>query len=177
MARTRRVSRANFINDFVPWAIDPTANVITQDHYLVDPNLGRGFERGLLISGITNKVWRQSTFVAAAIAQFMLEELDDNILDDGQLDLFVEQFREALRRIVPTVEGPPGPMGPGLRIRGLVDSEADLPTDAEQGDIWITRDTGEGWVWDSHEPPHRWINIGQVNQIELGEIDGGEYFA
>ena len=70
------------INDFRPFAIDIGANVVTQDDYLVKPELVEGFTVGILKSELANKVWRQSSFVASAIAQFIMNELGEDVIDN-----------------------------------------------------------------------------------------------
>src|ERR1700758_1839526 len=56
--------------------------------------------------------------------------------------------------------GPPGPPGAGLVIKGTVPTQADLPTSGNiYGDLWITQDTGHGWVWES---PGTWSDVGQI---------------
>jgi hypothetical protein len=208
----------NIVNDFVPFALDEDANVLPQEQYLEDLALGPGFQRGILLSATTNKVWRQSSFISAGIAQWVFEELMEDVLDDGDLPAFVEQLRAAFRSyaiegpqgpagtmevgtvttgaagseasitnsgtdsqavldftIPQGIQGVRGPMGPGLRIQGFVDTEADLPTSARQGDIWFAVDTRDGFVWNART--QQWVNVGPIQQPDLSEIDGGEYFA
>ena len=67
--------------------------------------------------------------------------------------------------------GPPGPQGPqgdpglGIRYKGEVASYAELPTDAEQGDLWIigNRDDdstpADAYVWDDADG---WIDAGPI---------------
>lgn len=59
---------------------------------------------------------------------------------------------------VPGPEGPQGPPGQGITVRGVVESENNLPTDAQPGDLWVTHDTGHGWVWNGTQ----WVDIGSV---------------
>jgi Collagen triple helix repeat (20 copies) len=62
--------------------------------------------------------------------------------------------------------GPQGPAGPAgadgtsVVLKGAVPTQADLPaTGNTYGDLWITSDTGDGWVWTS---PGSWVNVGPI---------------
>lgn len=43
--------------------------------------------------------------------------------------------------------GDQGTPGVGIVFRGRVPTVADLPTTAEQGDMWVVDETGDAWVW------------------------------
>ena len=45
-------------------------------------------------------------------------------------------------------QGDIGPPGPGVVFKGSVPTEADLPTGASPGDMYITEDTDTQYVWD-----------------------------
>lgn len=85
------------VRDFLPFATGGGANVESQATYAADATTGTGFVTGVAASQKLNKVWRQSSFVSAAIAQFMLGALSVDILDDGNLSGFVANFIAALR--------------------------------------------------------------------------------
>jgi len=65
----------------------------------------------------------------------------------------------------------PGPVGPigesgedgadgtSVELKGAVDSIADLPDGAEEGDMWITADDGNGYVSDGLG---RWTDVGPI---------------
>jgi len=61
------------------------------------------------------------------------------------------------RVVIGGVQGPPGPPGGGVYI-GTVDSEANLPGDAGEGDLWVAADTGDGWVFGNSG----WTNVGPI---------------
>lgn len=54
--------------------------------------------------------------------------------------------------------GPQGPIGPGIVVRGNVASSTNLPASANVNDLYITNDTGHGWVWDGT----KWIDTGPI---------------
>jgi hypothetical protein len=56
--------------------------------------------------------------------------------------------------------GPPGPQGQGIVIKGTVATHANLPTTGNAvGDMWITADTGHGWVWQANLT---WLDAGPI---------------
>lgn len=87
---------ADPVNDFLPFATADDANVESQVEYLADPSREAGYSLGKAESKKLNKVWRQSAFVASALAQLILERLDVDVLDNGDLTTFVEQLSAAL---------------------------------------------------------------------------------
>lgn len=87
------------INEFVAFATAPGANVIEQEDYLSDPIVPTGFTMGLLYSAKTNKVWRQSSFVAHCLSELMRETLDEDINDDGDAGTYIEQLKETIFQV------------------------------------------------------------------------------
>ena len=82
------------INNFKPFATSASANVETQTAFEADPILPNGFQTGVADSAKLNKVWRQSSFVASAISQFIANAGND-VLDDGNLNNFLSLFLNA----------------------------------------------------------------------------------
>src|SRR5215469_3013850 len=84
------------INDFEVFCTGAGANVISQSQYLALAALTQGFGAGTALSSQANKVWRQSSFIAAAIAAFTANNANVNVLDDGNLNEFIANFQTAL---------------------------------------------------------------------------------
>lgn len=80
------------INDFKPFAAGPGANVTSQADWENLPALLTGFMSGKASSAQMNKAFRQASFIAAALAQFVSEKTDQDVLDDGDLPGFVEKL-------------------------------------------------------------------------------------
>ncbi|EPR9225491.1 hypothetical protein ACU9MG_004814, partial [Citrobacter amalonaticus] len=80
------------INDFKPFASGPGANVTSQADWENLPALLSGFMSGKASSAQINKAFRQVSFIAAALAQFVSEKTDQDVLDDGDLPGFVEKL-------------------------------------------------------------------------------------
>ena len=87
-------------NDFKAFATSIGANVEAQSDYVLDPVLNNGFQTGIANSSKLNKVWRQSSFIAAAIAQFVANA-GNPVFDDGNLDAFINLFISAKNSFLP----------------------------------------------------------------------------
>jgi hypothetical protein len=71
-------------NDFVPFCYEDTGtNLEEQAAYLVDPDRTIGNQPGVASSQLNNKALRQGTAVANAVAQYVSNFLNANVLDDG----------------------------------------------------------------------------------------------
>jgi hypothetical protein len=122
------------INDFVPVATAPGSNVIAQGSWVNDPARLGGFTIGLLQSAKSNKAWRQSTFVASGVAQMIVGQLNQDVLDNGDLGHFTAQLEAAIQSL--------GGAGPG----GGTVSEAPLDgqTYGRNTRVWLTVPTLAG---------------------------------
>jgi hypothetical protein len=80
------------ISDFIPFAINYGANVETQANWAANPAAINGFAAGVARSRECNKAWRQPSFVAACLARLMADELNEDVLDDGNLPRFNDQL-------------------------------------------------------------------------------------
>jgi hypothetical protein len=83
--------------DYVPVAAAGGANVPTQAAYV-----GSGFQQTGAANGLAdpqppNKAWRQATMVAAAVANFISNTLNIDVLDDGNLANLITNLTAALR--------------------------------------------------------------------------------
>lgn len=87
------------INEFLAFATAPSANVLPQDQYALDPVLAGGFTQGLLVSAKTNKVWRQASFVAAALGYFIQHTTNVDVRDDGNIGRYAGQFVAAIQAV------------------------------------------------------------------------------
>lgn len=57
------------------------------------------------------------------------------------------------------IQGPPGPPGSGITVRGRVSNLAALPSGADVGDVYIvTAESDHGFVWDGAS----WVDIGLI---------------
>lgn len=88
-------------NEFLPFAIGAGANVLDQSDYAELGALSVGFAPGLAYSDQLNKVWRQATFPGAGLSQFMVNELDEDVQDNGDLPTYVDQLTRAIQAAAP----------------------------------------------------------------------------
>ncbi|MCZ6272712.1 phage tail protein [Escherichia coli] len=77
-------------NDFKAFATDRNANVMSQEEWEALPALISGFTAGKASSAQVNKAIRQASFIAAALAQFVSDKTQRDVLDNGDLPGFVE---------------------------------------------------------------------------------------
>ncbi|EPB2802656.1 phage tail protein [Escherichia coli] len=84
------------VNNFKAFATGASANVISQDDYEALTALVTGFTAGKASSAQVNKALRQATFIAAALAQFVADTKNTDVLDNGDLSTFVTTLTEAL---------------------------------------------------------------------------------
>ena len=83
-------------NDFQPVAAAGGANVVTQAEYLALTSLlADGLTSGIVNSAQINKMIRQATFVAAAVAQLVANS-GANATDDGNMAGFVAKLQQTM---------------------------------------------------------------------------------
>lgn len=70
-------------NDFLPFAYGGSANVETQVAYAAETRLLNGLVSGIVPSNLLNKTLRQSSIMAAVLAQFIADKSGANSVDDG----------------------------------------------------------------------------------------------
>jgi hypothetical protein len=115
-------------NDFLAFAIAPGANVATQADWLADPVVQGGFVAGLLYSAKTNKAFRQSSFVASAVADLICRNTGNDALDNGDFGTFVAELENAIRALGGGTGGPSG---------GIPEAPIDGQTYGRQNELWI----------------------------------------
>ncbi|WP_261513127.1 gp53-like domain-containing protein [Burkholderia multivorans] len=83
-------------NDFLPFATGPGANVVDQATYAALGALTTGFLSGTAQSGQLNKVWRQSSIMAAVLGQFIANFSGQNAIDDGTTATLLANLKAAI---------------------------------------------------------------------------------
>jgi hypothetical protein len=83
--------------DFVAFATASNALVLGQTVYGSETWIYNGFSVGIADPASCNTVWRQSTFVACGITQWMANTLNRHIYDDGNLTNFVNLFGSCIK--------------------------------------------------------------------------------
>ncbi|HAW3194701.1 TPA: phage tail protein [Escherichia coli] len=82
-------------NNFKAFALDPNANVTSQDDWEALPALLSGFTAGKASSAQVNKAIRQATTIAALVGQFIANSGAD-ALDNADVNGLVTKFTNAL---------------------------------------------------------------------------------
>jgi hypothetical protein len=88
-------------NDIKAFATGVGANVLSQAEYAaLTTLLANGFQAGIAKSQELNKVWRQSSFIAASFAKFIVDQAGVDVLDDGDVAGLTTKFVTALTALV-----------------------------------------------------------------------------
>lgn len=83
-------------NDFLAFGTGGGANVIDQATFAAASWVGTGFSAGLAQSNRLNKVWRQSSFIAAMIGGFIVAQTGSSAHDDGDAATLLSNFTAAV---------------------------------------------------------------------------------
>ncbi|MFZ5201563.1 hypothetical protein ACOY53_21765 [Enterobacter kobei] len=84
-------------NNFKAFALDPNANVMSQADWEALPARLSGFTAGKAASAQVNKALRQSSTMAAVIAQFMVDKTGQDVLDNGNTSQLQAIFASAIQ--------------------------------------------------------------------------------
>lgn len=82
--------------DYLPVATGTSANVDTQAEFVASTYQATGFTAGTASSSSANKIWRQASMMAAAVANLISNALGINVLDDGNLPELVTNLTNAI---------------------------------------------------------------------------------
>lgn len=85
------------VNQFLPFATDENANVMSQTDYAALSARQNGFQLGVASSQQLNKVWRQASIISTAIAQFICDNQAEDVLDNGEIPTLVNQLETAIQ--------------------------------------------------------------------------------
>lgn len=83
-------------NDFLVFGGGSSPNVIDQATYAALTARLSGFQSGTALSAQLNKVWRQSSIMAAVLAQFTANYSGQNSVDDGTTATLLANFMTAI---------------------------------------------------------------------------------
>lgn len=90
-------------NEIKPWGIGAGANVVTQAQFEALTALATGFVAGKASSAQINKVLRQASFIAAALAQVVSDKMASDVLDNGDMPALVALMKSALTPAASTI--------------------------------------------------------------------------
>ena len=86
--------------DYLPVATGTGNNADTQTNFAGSTYQQQGFVQGVANPAQANKLWRQSSIMAAALATFISNVLSINVLDDGNLGALVTNLTNAITALV-----------------------------------------------------------------------------
>jgi hypothetical protein len=114
--------------DYLPFATDPTALVDSQISYQGSGYQTTGFQVGIAQPSQVNKVLRQASMGAAAVANFIANILNLSVFDDGNLPVLTANLTTAIQQAQANVITVPYSAAPVF--------------DASQGQVFETTLTG-----------------------------------
>jgi hypothetical protein len=82
--------------DYLPVATAAGNNADSQANFEGSGYQTLGFVNGIAQPFQANKLWRQSSMIAAAVANFIANELNINVLDDGNLAELITNLTNAI---------------------------------------------------------------------------------
>lgn len=85
-------------NEILPFGLGAESNVMTQAEYEALAARSGGFSSGVAKSEQLNKVWRQSSFVASVLADFIAKQSGNNVLDDGNVAVLLANLELAIKK-------------------------------------------------------------------------------
>jgi hypothetical protein len=168
-------------NDFLPFAADPAANVMTQAEYADAAFAARllGFQTGTAASLQLNKVWRQASIVASMLGSFIDTETTLDALDDGTpagLATLQTNFRLAVHNVAIGSVGTGYLPLTGGTLTGTLNIDAThLSLNSGAGDGWVTlnRQAGRnGVIMGQTNGSARWMLLLPTNTPETGANAG-----
>jgi hypothetical protein len=89
-------------NQFLPFATQSGAYVLTPSSYAALPGRLTGYPDGLLEKEDLNSAIRQGCFVAAAVSQFIADLQPTAVNDDGVIANYENVLKKGLRNFIPT---------------------------------------------------------------------------
>jgi hypothetical protein len=79
--------------DYIPYGL--SASLMTQANYVTYAPVGA--VTGIADLTLANKAWRQSSMISAAVANYIANNLQTNILDDGSITNLINNLTVALQ--------------------------------------------------------------------------------
>lgn len=157
-------------NEFLPFAIDPGANVATQAAYVADGTYVDGFLAGLAKSPLMNKALRQASFVSSTLAQYVANFLGAAVVDNGSVSAFLTQLGSVFGNLpgaahtIPfqsatgttAYAGPPTAVGQTIVWNGTT-----FVMGAGSGDVvhWDTPAAGSGYILGGNGINRQWVTV------------------
>ena len=89
--------------DFLVWAGAGGANVISEAAFSgLGSELSNGFSSGIAPSNICNKIWRQSSIMAAVLGDLIVAQTSQPVIDDGTTTTILANLTAAIKTLAGT---------------------------------------------------------------------------
>ncbi|EKN3386021.1 tail fiber protein [Yersinia enterocolitica] len=85
-------------NEILPFGLGAESNVMTQAEYEALAARSSGFSSGVAKSEQLNKVWRQSSFIASVLADFIAAQSGNDVLDNGNTATLLASLELAIKK-------------------------------------------------------------------------------
>lgn len=141
-------------NEFLPFGTAEGANVLSAEEYQYLQSRLQGFMSGVARSAELNTVWRQSSVMAAAIAQLIVDNDNEDVLDDGDFHTLKNRIESVIEKIstgvMPLIAQETGSaedviMSQKAVTEAISDSQVNVPdaTTEIKGKVKLTHEKGE----------------------------------
>ncbi|EOV7879228.1 TPA: phage tail protein, partial [Yersinia enterocolitica] len=87
-------------NEILPFGLGAESNVMTQAEYEALAARSGGFSSGVAKSEQLNKVWRQSSFMASVLADFIANQSGNDVLDNGNTAVLLTNLELAIKTYI-----------------------------------------------------------------------------
>lgn len=145
--------------EYLTFGTGGNANVISQNSYVAGAWRTNGFSSGIASSNQLNKVWRQSSVAAAAVATFIANRTGDDVLDNGDEGALATLIEKAVRK--------------AGAIEETINTETHAYTLAQSGQINNRSNTGNSNAMVDALPgkddPGGMMTAGTITQIVNGD--------
>lgn len=125
-------------NDFLPFAVDPSANVEPQGSWAGSGTQTLGFQSGIVFSPVFNKALRQANLLGAALAQAIANQFNLNMLDDGD-------FATLLAHVTQSVQSLPGGTAHQIPYQSAAGVTSFIPAPTTAGQALFYDGTNLSW--------------------------------
>lgn len=132
-------------NEFLSFGTGAGANVMAQSAYENFADRQRGFQSGIARSEQLNKVWRQTSTMAAVLGQFIADMTGGDVRDDGDITTLVAGLVDAIFKSISAedvkVQQPFEGAQPTTLDAWLAGQVVNVKTDFKAGGLGLTDDT------------------------------------
>lgn len=165
-------------NEILPFSgTDTGTNLLTQAEYLADAQRSTGNQSGIARSKLINKVLKQTSLIAAAVAKFMADNQANNVVDTATVDNLALWFYSAIRSSAPPLRNRIINGNFNINQRGYVSGVATTGANQYTLDRWRVVISGQSLtVTASGNGNVVTVPAGGIEQvIEGANIEGGSY--